>query len=401
MEILVLCEGDAETRDSWSGISKSTVETLRDRGHQVRCGDVDLYGWPRALAATRSLSLDRRRWGVRYHLGRDGFIRRSRMAARRIMENPGVDVILQIGATFEPAGRGAVPYVVYADSNIRFAARAAFSGHTDAVSLDSSELAEVARREELVYSGAAAVLTLSERLRRSFVEDFRLPPQRVYTVHGGPNLPSGPLPTLRSGRRPEAPPTILFVGRQFERKGGDLLLSAFEIVRGRMPDARLVIVGPTGISNAGPGVEVLGFLDKDSPQGWSALAAAYASVDVFCLPTRFEPFGIAFLEAMAFGLPCVGPASWAVPEMVAHGETGLTFPPGDERALADCLTQLLQNPDLAFRMGRAGRSRVDRYFNWTAAGERIENALRHAIADNGAASRQVVTANGGTDAAGN
>jgi starch synthase len=80
-------------------------------------------------------------------------------------------------------------------------------------------------------------------------------------------------------------------------------------------------------------VEILGHLDKDSAAGWEAFLGAYQRAHVFCLPTRFEPFGIAFVEAMHFGLPCVGTATDAVPEIVADGETGYLVPVDDEAAL--------------------------------------------------------------------
>jgi glycosyltransferase involved in cell wall biosynthesis len=108
----------------------------------------------------------------------------------------------------------------------------------------------------------------------------------------------------------------------------------------------------------------LGDLDKGTDAGWHALSNAYASADVFALPTRFEPFGIAFVEAMHFGLPCIGPQAWAVPEIIANGETGFTVPVDDVDRLTDRLLQLLMQPDLARRMGEAARVRARELFTW-------------------------------------
>jgi len=93
-------------------------------------------------------------------------------------------------------------------------------------------------------------------------------------------------------------PTILFVGRQFHRKVGDLLVEAFRRVRERIPEARLMIAGPPSRSNRSQGSPFSAISTRDDPSGWAALVAAYGSADVFCLPTRFEPFGIAFIEAI-------------------------------------------------------------------------------------------------------
>ncbi len=378
MNILYLCEGDAEAWGSWSGISRSLVEHLRAEGHDVACGNVDLRGAGRWAGAAATFSPRRKRWVARFHLGALPFRLRSLNAARYIATHGRrVDVILQAGATYELPNRGATPYFVCCDSNIRMSMHGVAAGYRDATPLKQGELAAVTQRELAVYRDAAGVFTLSNRLRRSFIEDFGLPEDHVHTVYAGPNFPGGRTPPV--GRRRTAvahAPTILFVGRQFERKGGDLLLRAFRLVRQRIPDARLLIAGARGLPPAEPGVTFLGDLDKNQPSGWNALVAAYDAADVFCLPTRFEPFGIAFIEAMYFSLPCVGTAAWAVPEMVVDGETGFMVPVDDLESLTDRLLRLLADPGLAARMGWAGRARAERLFAWRITVQRMMEAIR-------------------------
>lgn len=377
MKILFLCEGDAESWTSWSGSSRSLVDQLRADGHDVTCGNVDLHGADRLAGAAATFSLGRKRWSTRFHLGGLPFRLRSGNARRHIAAHDRrVDLILQIGATFEPRNRGATPYFLCCDSNIRVAMHGVATGYSDAVPLSRPELEAVAQRELAVYRNAAGIFTLSDRVRRSFIEDFGLPENQVHAIHAGPNFPGARTPPIGRQRSGEHPPTILFVGRQFERKGGDLLMRAFRLVRQRIPDARLVIAGPPRPPLAEPGVTFLGDLDKNQPSGWNALVAAYGAADVFCLPTRFEPFGIAFIEAMYFSLPCVGTDAWAVPEMVVDGETGFTVPVDDLEALTDRLLRLLGAPALAARMGRAGRARAERLFTWQATVQRMMDSIR-------------------------
>lgn len=365
MRILLLCEGDAESWSCWSGTAKSLVDQLRSEGHTVEAGDVDLYGADRWVAAALTFSPDRRRWGTRYHLGGVPFRLRSRRASRHITAHrEPIDVILQIGATFLPLGRAGIPYCLYCDSNIRLAQHGASSGYSDAAALTAPEVEAIAWRELGVYRGAAAIFPLSERLRRSFVDDLGIPADRLRAVYAGPNLDLSRVPTFVPPRPGDRPPTVLFVGRQFHRKGGDVLVEAFRRVRTRLPTARLVVAGlPAGFLS-GPGITCLGELDKNRSEEWAVLVAAYASADVFALPTRFEPFGVAFVEAMHFGLPCVGPRAWAVPEIIVDGETGFTVPVEDVGALTDRLLRLLSDPTLARTMGEAGRERAQRLFTW-------------------------------------
>lgn len=379
MKILLLCEGDAERMDgSFSGSSKSLLDHLRLAGHQVTTADADLYGFRRYLAAAATVVPNRKKWGVRFHLGAAPFRMRSRLASRHIASAGPVDAVLQIGATFEPRGRGRIPYFLFCDSNIRMADRGRASGQSQAAALTPSEVDDIATREAGVYRGARGVFTLSERLRRSFIEDFALAPEMVHTAGAGPNLDLSRIPPR--GPRPEnQPPTVLFVGIQFQRKGGDLLLRAFRRVRESIPDARLLIVGPRDLVVDQPGVENLGFLRKDVPAEWERLIKAYASADVFCLPTRFEPFGIVYIEAMFFGLPCIGPDAWAIPEMIEDGVTGYLVPPESEESLADRMVHLLRDPELATRMGKAGFERATRQFTWKVVAGRVTAAMEAAL----------------------
>lgn len=372
MNILFLSEGNPTTRDSWSGISKSVVEHLQMAGHRVEPGDVELEGMDRAVTAAVTVALDRNRWRARYHLGRSGFSRRSRNAQRKLAEHRHVkpDVVFQIGATFHLESLS-TPYVVYCDSSMWVAELSMHTGHSYANWLTSSERREVKERERRVYEGAEAIFTISERLRRSFIEDVGIPADRVVTVHAGPNFEGGIPDLAHSVSKQDERPTVLFVGRQFERKGGPLLLQAFSKVRERIPSARLIVVGPDAPDVVPAGVEWLGFLDKDEPTSAARLDEAYRRADVFCLPTLWEPFGIVFLEAMFHGLPCIGTNIWAIPEMIEEGSTGFLVERGDHEALAQRLFQVLSDRAMAREMGRRARSRVEEHFTWEGTVSRM------------------------------
>jgi glycosyltransferase involved in cell wall biosynthesis len=379
MKILLLCEGNAETTDSWSGVSQSVVRQLRSVGHTVVTGDVDLYGVERGLVAARTVHRQRRRWWVRYHLGGAGFRARSAQAARRIRElGAGVDLILQVGATFRIPDDVDLPVVLYCDSNIAHAHRGADTGYSDAAVLTPAEIEEVRAREAGVYARASVVFSMSHAARASFIEDFHIPADRVITIHCGPNMDL--VDDVQRGDSPGARPTVLFVGRDFGRKGGDLLLRAFPEVRRHVPDARLVVVGGRSSDVQPEWVEYRGYQNRSTAGGLAGMDRAYREADVFCLPTRFEAFGTSFVEAMFYGLPCVGPGAWAVPEIIAHGETGLVVPPEDPPALAGALVRLLSDPMAARRMGSAARARALEHFTWTDVVARMVQAMEPLVA---------------------
>lgn len=383
MKILLLCEEDPESWTSWSGITKSIVDHLRAAGHEVITADVDLYGPDRWIAAAATASPSRRRWGTRFHLGAVPFRLRSRRANHAVAAHrDSLEAILQIGATFQVSREWGIPYFLCCDSNIRMAHRGAATGYSDGSAVTAGELDRIAARERAVYRGAAGVFPLSERLRQSFIDDFGVPADRVRAVYAGPNF--DPAWVTARTVHDDRPPTALFVGLHFHRKGGDLLVESFRRVREQLPDARLLLAGvPAGVIDA-PGITCLGDLNKNTPEGAAALRDAYASADVFVLPTRFEPFGIAFVEAMHFGLPCIGPRAWAVPEIIVDGETGYTVPAEDIDALTERLSRLLGDSALARQMGRAGQERARRLFTWPKVVERI-NGVMHDVVHGAAA----------------
>lgn len=378
MRILILCEGDAETWDSWSGISRSVVDHLRADGHEVVCGDVELYGAARYAVAARSFAVDRRRWAMRYRLGPAGFAARSARAQRIVNAHAGrVDVVMQFGATFTAKVPPGLPLVLYCDSNFEYSRDGARSGFSEASALRDRDALGVRAREARIYEQASRIFTLSERLRTVFIDRFGIPADRVETVFAGANLGldvGGAVPV----RHDRAEPVILFAGRAFARKGGFLMLDAFALVRSRIPDARLMVVGPErlpGGAEVPEGVELLGFIDKSTPEGRGRLLDAYARARVFCLPTKFEAFGIVYLEAMYFELPCIGPRQWAVPEIIEDGVTGLVVTPDDPETLAGALIDLLSDPARADAMGRAGKARLESRFTWPLVVRRMTRSV--------------------------
>jgi glycosyltransferase involved in cell wall biosynthesis len=104
------------------------------------------------------------------------------------------------------------------------------------------------------------------------------------------------------------------------------------------------------------------------------------SLDVFVLPSRYEGFGIAIVEAMAAGLPVVASKVGGIPEIIIHGETGLLVPPDDPGSLADALRELTANPERAKAMGQRGRQRAQALFSVEAMVKRHEDLYERLLA---------------------
>jgi glycosyltransferase involved in cell wall biosynthesis len=276
--------------------------------------------------------------------------------------------VIQVGATFEvseSARRGA-PYIVYCDSNLAYARRGApFSG---ASRLNRRELEGGLRREQRVYDAADRIWSWSDSLARSFRDDFDQPAAKIATIYAGANFLPSPMRAVRKL------PGILFIGKDHERKGSAVLLQAFELVRRSVPNAELHLVGgmPPGIER--PGVVAHGIVAPATPAGRRLFDELFAQASVFCMPSRYEPFGVAFIEAMLAGLPCVGTNAWAMPEIIDDGKTGWLVPDGSVDDLARVLVAALRDPSACARMGALARERSLAQFTW-------ERVATRALAD--------------------
>jgi glycosyltransferase involved in cell wall biosynthesis len=185
---------------------------------------------------------------------------------------------------------------------------------------------------------------------------------------------------INTGKLPNVPARdfsrarFLFVGKDFERKGGDFLLQAFADVRKKVPHAELLIVGPS-LKIDQPGVQCLGLLSHAVPEHVAQLNQLFLSATAVVLPSVYEPFGISLLEGMAFGLPCIAADRCAMPEIVQHRKSGLIVA---AEALAAAMIELALSPNDAASMGRLGRSRVEADFTWDAVARKIKTILADA-----------------------
>jgi glycosyltransferase involved in cell wall biosynthesis len=167
-------------------------------------------------------------------------------------------------------------------------------------------------------------------------------------------------------------------------KGIDLLLVAWRQVLAYLPERelRLVLVG------TGPDAAALRQQLQADPVGgiewidrWvhdrAALRQYLGAADVYAFPSRVDAFGISVLEAMACGVPVVAASAPAIPDILPGGEEsgGIIVPTDDARALAAAIERLLTDPELARRVGAAGRRRVEEAFSMDLIGAQLVEFL--------------------------
>lgn len=189
-------------------------------------------------------------------------------------------------------------------------------------------------------------------------------------------IPNG-VPRLSEVAVPRADPawlTVLYAGRLRTRKAVGVLVEAFASVIERAPDARLLIAGDGEHRQAlEERVREIGLEDHVRFLGAVPrpdLLRLYGEVDVFCLPSIYEGFPVAILEAMAAGLPVVSTTVSGIPEAVVDGEGGLLVAPENAVALSEALCRLLLDSTLRRQLSIGARARIRNHFSITEISER-------------------------------
>jgi alpha-maltose-1-phosphate synthase len=263
--------------------------------------------------------------------------------------------------------------------------------------------------ERTAYEGAAAVIAVSEGMRRDVLASYPdIDPDKVKVVHNGIDSEQWQRDTSEAARTvvtghgidPDRP-SVVFLGRITRQKGLPYLLRSLReipdntqiVLLAGAPDTPeikdevVALVDQLRAERGGPVVWIAEMLPRDQ------VVAVLSHATVFVCPSVYEPLGIVNLEAMACGAAVVATATGGIPEVVVHGETGWLVPieqvtdgtgtPVDEdRYVADfaaAMNDALSDPARAERMGQAGRERAIRDFSWDTIAERTLEVYRSVL----------------------
>ena len=228
-----------------------------------------------------------------------------------------------------------------------------------------------------VFRDARLIVHLNAGAARNVLTVGPFAPKMARLMYGTWGVDLAAFTPQRDGREPDfgSSPAILYVGRLHPEKGLSSLLDAFDLVKARTAQARLVLVGD---GPARSGVE-----QRLQERGWQDavcltgtikhrdLPPYFRAAELFVAPSITTPkweeqVGMTNIQAMACGVPVVSTRSGAIPEYVPDGEAGLLVPERDPQALADAMLTLLNDPNLRHRLGRGGRMYAEAHYSAAA-----------------------------------
>jgi len=219
--------------------------------------------------------------------------------------------------------------------------------------------------EKQVYTNATMVFVRSSNIQKSVIEQYQQSANKVICVYAGNNIETNDLTTEEKSYNGQ---NILFVGIDWERKGGPLLVEAFKSVLDKHPNATLTIAG------AEPKIQIKNckVLGKITP---AELNSHYEAATIFCMPTKVEPFGIAFLEAMQARLPIIGTNVGAIPDFLQNDWNGFLVEPGDIQGVTNGIIKLLDDPDLCRLYGKRNFDLINERYSWPAVSKKMHKYI--------------------------
>jgi glycosyltransferase involved in cell wall biosynthesis len=360
-------------RRSWSGLLAFMFETLQDQ-----CGDVTWLApqFPLGVIPGKVFNrISRKLLGKGYDYLHSPLI--GRFEGRRLdraLKEGRYDVIVA------PAASTAIAYltssipVLYL-SDITYAQIHEYYDFFSHLFEWSARNGEQIERQAM--RRAAAVVYSTTWAANAAVQAYGIDTARVHIVSFGANLVDPPPRDVALTRKLGDQCRLLFLGVNWERKGGRIAVEALRALRADGVDAALTVVGcipPRDVSR--DHLHVIPFLDKNKPAEMGALAGLLAGSDFLLLPTRAEAAGIVFAEASAYGLPTIATRTGGVPDVVVDGENGvlLDIDAGGE-AYAKIISTLFRDPvryrELAFSCRKAFEDRL----NWAAWGKRVSGIM--------------------------
>jgi glycosyltransferase involved in cell wall biosynthesis len=339
MKITLISAGSVEDRWAWSGIPQGLTEGLSKSGVTVHRVSADLP-WP---IEKMGAGIARRIRGASV-IGLDNaqLVSARNVRLRGVLARTSADIVLGMGSTFRYPGLD----VTFEDQTVA-----------------QSQLAPGAakdrwiRRQASIYRGARHCLTSTSWVKASIVNDYGVDQAKVTPVGLGANIVCRPIP--KNWDKPK----LLWVGVDWNRKGGDLLLKAF--ANARIPDASLDIVGRHPRIDA-PNVRAHGEIrDEDR------LREFFEAATLFVLPSLFDASPIVFLEAASAGTPCIGTDTGGTRYSV--GPAGEVVPPNDVNALTEMLHKMTTPAVASTYSSRAVEHAAAH--TWEAVAERVLAAI--------------------------
>jgi glycosyltransferase involved in cell wall biosynthesis len=380
MRIAYVSTYNSQDIDQWSGLGYHMCKSLSDQGLSIvliNCS-VPVSSWIKFKARLiRSIS------GKTYQVDRDpGHLKRIAEIAKQKLAKEEYDLVLSPGSLAVSYLKVSKPIIFWTDATYD----CLVDFYPDWKSLSKSTIHNGNKAEQIAINKASMIFYTSEWARQNAISVYRANPSKVKVIPSGSNmegkLSEDEVEILSQTRLGTKKVNLLFVGVDWNRKGGDAAVETVEKLIANGIDASLTVIGCTLPSRYKtlPFIISFPFISKNTQEGVEKLTQQFERATFFLLPTKAECFAVVFAEASSFGLPVITTNVGGNTSAVLDGKTGYCLPLTDfpENA-ANKISQLLQSKEVYKQFSLNSYQHYRESINWNVIGKKAVAEMKTLI----------------------
>jgi glycosyltransferase involved in cell wall biosynthesis len=373
-KIALLSSSDSQNKRSWSGIPYQMGLSL-----EKHMGEVHHLGPVISKVEGAGRYLDRFTssiFGKKYGYHHSVLLsKRYAQIFKKKLQNEDFDFILAPAASCEIAFlKTDIPIVYCTDATFQLAENYYHGYFTDMLDISSKE----GNLLEQKAIDTATILTYpSGWAAESAINDYNAPEDKVYVIPFGANIEGIPPLHVVQDKRKSVNCNLLFLGVDWERKGGPIAFETLLELEKLGINANLTVCGvvpPEEFNH--PRMRVIPFLDKNDPQQRLKLNQLIMSSDFLIFPSRSECLGIVVAEANAFGVPAITTNTGGIPWVVEDGFNGVLHSLEDRgREYAETIARIFNNDEIYYEMVKSSRQVYEEKMNWDNWGKELKKIV--------------------------
>lgn len=222
-------------------------------------------------------------------------------------------------------------------------------------------------RAEKYKKSCKGFLTMSHFLEKEYIENDHVSADRVHWCGGGCNAEVENKESIqKNGKR------FLFVGKDWYRKNGPLVIEGFLAVQKSIQDAELYVLGP---NNRPADIPQNARIHFEGEVPFEKLPQYFNICDFFVMPSKVEAYGIAFAEALTFGLPCIGRDAFAMPEFIEDGITGVLMKTETPEEMEQAMILIITHGNEMKEKIEKRHDVLKDMYSWQTVGRRIMEVI--------------------------
>ena len=364
MNIVFLARFDPADINCWSGTSYYIYQKLKEKHHVEIVGPEILN----QLASFKGVNFPANTFSPddRYvkHLGR--------LLSERI-NALGCDLIFMGDLVFIPLGAN-VPLVLLSDmtyEQVKIHYRKS----------DERNIEPCINLEKLLLNNSFRIIYSSEWIKQKTIDFYNTDPDKIHVVEFGANIPA---PTDYSIDIHTDICRLVFIGVDWERKRGDMVLQIYQLLKAEGFPCSLTIIGstPEDEPEEDENLIIIPRLDKSKKEDLEKLCQILSESHFLVLPTRFDAFGIVFSEASAYALPSIATDVGGVSQAVREGKNGYLLPLEATAAdYAEKIKTVFGDKENYIKLRQTSRQEFETRLNWDVWGEKVNKILEEAVAE--------------------